>query len=263
MPALMIQGTASGVGKSLLTAALCRIFRQDGWRVAPFKSQNMNTDCVEVAGGLISRPQLVQARAAGVEPSVDMNPVVLRPIDDRTSDVVIHGKSRGRTDFRSYYEDLYTDAEQAIRTSLARLQGAYDIVVLEGAGSPAEVNLRERELVNMRVAAWADAHVLLVADVDRGGALAALVGTLALLEPHERARVAGLVINRFRGDVSLFEPAVAFLAERTGKPVLGVVPWIEGVGLPADAAQMDRELDRIAAVVRSALDVPALYRMLG
>lgn len=266
MATLMIQGTASGIGKSFLTAAFCRMFRQDGWRVAPFKSQNMNTNCVTVAGGLISQPQVVQARAAGVAPTVDMNPVVLRPQDDRISEVIIHGQSRGPVDFRRYYDDLYAEAAQAVRTSLARLQADYDIVVLEGAGSPAEVNLREHELVNMRVAGWADAPVLLAADVDRGGALAALVGTLALLEPHERDRVAGLIVNRFRGDPSLFSPAVTFLAERTGKPVLGVVPWVEGL-MPdldgVDDADLDNVLDGIAAAVRGAIDMAAVYRIIG
>ncbi|HEY8348076.1 MAG TPA: cobyric acid synthase [Symbiobacteriaceae bacterium] len=270
---IMIQGTASSVGKSLLTAALCRIFRQDGWRVAPFKAQNMNPYTYKTADGLeISHPQGIQAEAAGVAPTPDMNPVILKPMTDCTSEVVIHGRSRGIMHYRTYSQQGYEEAAAAIRTSLARLKEAFDIVVLEGAGSPAEVNLRERELVNMRIAAWAEAPVLLVADIDRGGALAALVGTLELLEPEERDRVKGLIINKFRGDRSLLKPALDFLEQRTGRPVVGVVPYLplplgeeDGPLLGDSGARAEREAlyDRLAVAVREALDMERIYRIMG
>lgn len=238
MPArtIMVQGTASNVGKSLLVTALCRIFRQDGWRVAPFKSQNMSNNSYVTPDGLeISRAQGVQAEAAGVLPTVDMNPVLLKPAGDDTSQVVIHGRPYATMSFRTYSHEGFAVAAAAIRESLDRLRARYDVVVLEGAGSPAEVNLRDRELVNMRIAAWAEAPVLLVADIDRGGALAALVGTLELLQPAERDRVAGLIINKFRGNRALLQPAVDFLEQRTGKPVLGVLPYLD-VDLEAEDA---------------------------
>ncbi|HYF93069.1 MAG TPA: cobyric acid synthase [Symbiobacteriaceae bacterium] len=239
MPArtLMVQGTASNVGKSLLVTALCRIFRQDGWRVAPFKSQNMSNNSYITPDGLeIGRAQGAQAEAAGIAATADMNPVLLKPSGDHESQVVIHGRPHAAMDFRSYRREGFQAAASAIRTSLERLRGQYDVVVIEGAGSPAEVNLRERELVNMRIAAWAGAPVLLVADIDRGGALASLVGTLALLEPEEQDRVAGLVINKFRGDRGLLQPALDFLEQRTGKPVVGVLPHID-IDLEAEDSQ--------------------------
>lgn len=234
---IMVQGTASNVGKSVLVAALCRIFQQDGWRVAPFKSQNMSNNSYITPDGLeIGRAQGVQAEAAGVPATADMNPVLLKPSSDRESQVVIHGRPHGTMNFRAYRREGYEVAATAIQSSLARLKGEFDVVVIEGAGSPAEVNLRERELANMRIADWADAPVLLVADIDRGGALASLVGTLALLEPEEQDRVAGLVINKFRGDKSLLQPALDFLEQRTGKPVVGVISYLD-VELEAEDSQ--------------------------
>lgn len=234
---IMVQGTASNVGKSLIVAALCRIFRQDGWRVAPFKSQNMSNNSYITPDGLeIGRAQGVQAEAAGIPATADMNPILLKPSGEYQSQVVIHGRPHATMNFRSYRREGYEMAARAIQDSLGRLRSQYEIVVIEGAGSPAEVNLKERELVNMRIAAWADAPVLLAADIDRGGALAALVGTLALLEPAEQERVAGLIINKFRGDRGLLEPAVAFLEERTGKPVVGVLPYLD-IDLEAEDSQ--------------------------
>lgn len=234
---LMIQGTASSVGKSLLVTALCRIIAQDGYRVAPFKSQNMSNNSYITTDGLeIGRAQGAQAEAAGIVATADMNPVLLKPSGDYESQVVIHGRPHGTMNFRSYRQEGYAVAVAAIRGSLDRLREQYDVLVLEGAGSPAEVNLRERELVNMRVAAWAEAPVLLVADIDRGGALASLVGTLALLEANEQARIVGLIINKFRGDVGLLQPALTFLEERTGKPVVGVLPYLD-IDLEAEDSQ--------------------------
>jgi dethiobiotin synthetase len=231
---LMIQGTASSVGKSLLAAALCRILRQDGLRVAPFKAQNMALNSFATrAGGEMGRAQVVQARAAGVEPSVDMNPILLKPEADHRSQVVVLGRVRGSMGFRDY-RALHHELLGVVEGALQRLRAAYDVVVIEGAGSPAEINLRAGEIVNMRIARLAGAPVLLVGDIDRGGVFAHLVGTLELLEPAERALVKGFLINKFRGDVSLLQPGLDVLARRTGVPVLGVVPYLADVRLPEE-----------------------------
>lgn len=231
MPAktIMIQGTASHVGKSVLAAALCRIFMQDGYRVAPFKSQNMALNSfVTKDGGEMGRAQVVQAEAAGLEPCVDMNPILLKPTGHASSQVVVLGRPVGNLSAMGYHTDYAPKALAIIDGALNRLRAVNDLVVIEGAGSPAEVNLQEHEIVNMRIARMAQAPVLLVADVDKGGALASVVGTLELLAPDDRARVSGIIINKFRGDISLFQPAVQFLEDKTGIPVIGVVPYFEG-----------------------------------
>lgn len=244
---IMIQGTASHVGKSVLTAALCRIFLQDGYRVAPFKSQNMALNSfVTRDGGEMGRAQVVQAEAAGLEPSVDMNPILLKPTGHASSQVVVLGKPVGNLSAMSYHTDYAPKALEIIEGALNRLRAVNNLVVIEGAGSPAEVNLQEHEIVNMRIARMAQAPVLLVADIDKGGALASVVGTLELLAPEDRARVAGIIINKFRGDIKLFQPAVEFLEEKTGKPVIGVVPYFQGFRIqeedtiPEEESRSDR-----------------------
>jgi adenosylcobyric acid synthase len=228
---IMIQGTASSVGKSIIATALCRIFAQDGYSVAPFKAQNMALNAyVTPDGGEIGRAQAVQAAAARVVPTVDMNPILLKPEGDARSQVVVLGKpigSLGAVDYQAQKPEL----RGIVRGSLERLRSQYDVVVIEGAGSPAEVNLKERDLVNMFVAESVGAPVVLVGDIDRGGVFAAFVGTMELLEPHERALVAALLINKFRGDVRLLESGLKFLEERTHKPVLGVVPYVRALAI--------------------------------
>lgn len=231
---LMVQGTASHVGKSVLVSALCRMFRQDGFRVAPFKAQNMsNNSYVTANGGEIGRAQAVQAEAAGVDARVEMNPVLLKPEADHTSQVVLMGRPILSAGSRDYY-DLKPRLWESVSASLDTLRDEYDIVVVEGAGSPAEINLKATEIVNMRVALYAQAPVLLCADIDRGGVFAAIVGTLELLEPEERKTVQGFIINKFRGDVSLLTDGLTWLEEKTGTPVVGVVNHFRDIHIPEE-----------------------------
>ena len=223
---IMIQGTASHVGKSVLVTALCRIFAQDGYQVAPFKAQNMALNSfITCEGGEMGRSQVVQAQAARTEPSVDMNPVLLKPTGDTVSQVIVQGRSIGNRSAVDYHQDYVNQVWPDILTSFKRLKEKYEVIVLEGAGSPAEVNLQDNDVVNMRAAQMAQAPVLLVADIDKGGALASIVGTLELLKPADRKRVAGLIINKFRGDRQLLQPALDFLEQKTGVPVVGVIPY--------------------------------------
>ena len=234
---LMVLGTASHVGKSLLTAALCRILRQDGYRVAPFKAQNMSLNSAATPeGGEIGRAQALQAEAAGVAPTVDMNPVLLKPTTERHSQVVVLGKIWDELSAADYHRRRILELAPTVHEAYARLARRYDIVVLEGAGSPAEINLRDSDIVNMPMARAADARCVLVGDIDRGGVFAALVGTLSLLGESDRARVIGTVVNRFRGDPALFADGIALLEMHTAKPCLGVVPYLPAVGLEEEDA---------------------------
>lgn len=225
--AIMVQGTASNAGKSLLSAGLCRIFRQDGYRVAPFKSQNMALNSFITAEGLeMGRAQVMQAEAAMTEPSVRMNPILLKPTNDTGSQVIVNGMPRGTmsaADYFAYKVRLIPDVMEAYHS----LAAENDIIVIEGAGSPAEINLRKDDIVNMGMAKLADAPVLLAGDIDRGGVFASLYGTVALLEREEQARIKGFLINKFRGDVEILRPGLIELERLTGKAVLGVVPMLK------------------------------------
>lgn len=229
---IMMMGTSSHVGKSILATAMCRILYRKGRKVVPFKAQNMALNSyVTRDGDEMGRAQVAQAEAAGMEPMVDMNPVLLKPTGNAASQVIIMGKPVGNMSAREYHRGYSLKAFDAVKEALGRLDKEYDTIVIEGAGSPAEINLKANDIVNMRVAKYLQAPVLLIADIDRGGALASLVGTLELLDEEERALVKGLVINKFRGDVTLLTPAIDFLEEKTGKPVLGVVPHIDQMGI--------------------------------
>lgn len=224
---IMIQGTMSNVGKSLICAGLCRIFRQDGYRVAPFKAQNMALNSFITAEGLeMGRAQVVQAEAAGILPEVSMNPILLKPTNDTGSQVIVNGEVLGHMSARDYFackKKLIPEVERAFRS----LQERFDIIVIEGAGSPAEINLKQDDLVNMGMAKMARSPVLLVGDVDRGGVFAQLLGTQMLLENDEKELVKGLIINKFRGDKSILQPGVAMLEEMCGLPVVGVAPYMQ------------------------------------
>ncbi len=233
-PALMIQGTCSNAGKSLLTAALCRIFLQDGLSPAPFKSQNMALNSfVTLDGHEIGRAQALQAVACGREAHVHMNPVLLKPHSDMGSQVVVLGKPVGHMKVQEYIQYKPT-AWQAITRAYTALARTADVMVIEGAGSPAEINLKSHDIVNMAVAQYAQAPVLLCADIDRGGAFASLVGTMALLDAEEKARVAGFILNKFRGDIRLLDSAFAPIEAMTQTPFLGTVPWIPNLDLPEE-----------------------------
>jgi adenosylcobyric acid synthase len=240
-PVLMVQGTASHAGKSTLVTALCRILRQDGLRVAPFKAQNMALNSfVAAEGGEIGRAQALQAEAAGLDPSIDMNPILLKPEADAHSQVVVNGRSIGSM-AAGEYQRRKLELWPTVTSALDRLREKYEIVVAEGAGSPAEINLQQTDLANMRIARYAKAPVLLVGDIDRGGVFASLLGTLELLEPEDRPLVRGFAINKFRGDPAILQPGLDFLVERTGVPVLGVVPYLRDLDLPEeDSLGLDR-----------------------
>jgi adenosylcobyric acid synthase len=284
--ALMVLGTNSHVGKSLTVAALCRIFRHDGLKVAPFKAQNISLNSFATRdGGEIGRAQAVQAQAAGVEPNPDMNPILLKPQSDGGAQIIVGGKviENGKSsDSQKLKRELIVHVEAAYR----RLSAQYDFIVLEGAGSPVELNLKADDIVNLRMAEVANARCVLVADVDRGGIFAYLVGTYELLTPDERGRFDGFIVNKFRGDAQLLAPAIPDLEARVNNPCLGVVPYLhdhgvddeDGVALDDKLAHAsswnaspdgsgfqssDDKYDALASHYRQALDMNAIYAIVG
>jgi len=260
--AIMVQGTASNVGKSIVTAALCRIFAQEGLRVAPFKAQNMALNSfVTKAGFEIGRAQAVQAEAAGIEPTAAMNPILLKPTTDSGSQVILMGRPVGNLTAREYYA-MKEKSIALVREAYENLADEFDLVVIEGAGSPAEINLMDQDIVNMRTAEMADAPVLLVADIDRGGVFASLLGTLMLLPGSWRDRVEGLIINKFRGDPSLLTPGLRQIEERAEKPVLGVLPWCADLGIEEeDSVALERKGSHSCGVSDLTIGVVRLPRI--
>ena len=233
---LMVQGTTSDAGKSTLVTGLCRVLARRGVRVAPFKPQNMSLNsAVSIDGGEIGRAQALQAQAAGIAPHSDMNPVLLKPSSDTGAQIIIHGKACLDMDARAYHE-YKPRAMAAVLESYERLRSQYQCVLVEGAGSPAEVNLRDRDIANMGFAEAVDCPVVLVADIDRGGVFAHFLGTLDCLSATEQERIQGFIINRFRGDKTLLDPGLEWLEKKTGKPVLGVLPYLMGLHLDAEDA---------------------------
>jgi len=236
MKTLMVQGTTSDAGKTTLVAALCRILKNRGVSVVPFKPQNMALNsAVTLDGGEIGRAQALQAQAAGLQPHTDMNPILIKPTSDTRAQIIVQGRAVTDMD-AAVYHDYKTQAMSYVLDSYQRLQTQYDVVLVEGAGSPAEINLRDRDIANMGFAEKVDCPVILIADIDRGGVFAHLVGTLELLSESERNRVVGFVINRFRGDIGLLQSGLDWLEQKTGKPVLAVIPYLQGLYLDAEDA---------------------------
>lgn len=259
MSTLMVQGTTSDAGKSTLVTALCRWLVRQGIPVVPFKPQNMALNsAVTAEGGEIGRAQAVQAQAANLAPHTDMNPVLLKPNSDTGSQVIIHGRAVTTMNAVAYH-DYKAIAMQAVLASHARLSAAYPVVMVEGAGSPAEINLRANDIANMGFAEAVDCPVLLIADINRGGVFAHPVGTLELLSPTEQARVKGFIINRFRGDIALLQPGLDWLEARTGKPVVGVLPYVMDLHLEAEDGIDQRQIDKAAQVLK--VVVPVLPRI--
>jgi adenosylcobyric acid synthase len=257
---LMIQGTTSDAGKSAVVTGLCRVLARRGVRVVPFKPQNMALNsAVTVDGGEIGRSQAVQAQAAGLEPHTDMNPVLLKPNTDSSAQVIIQGRALSNMDARAYHE-YKAIAMQAVLESHARLSQAYELILVEGAGSPAEINLRDNDIANMGFAEAVDCPVWLVGDIDRGGVFAQLVGTLAVLAASEQARIQGFIINRFRGDLALLEPGLRWLEQYTGKPVLGVLPYLHGLHLEAEDS-LSRAPTAVKPAAPLTVAVPVLARI--
>lgn len=282
---IMLQGTSSHVGKSILAAGLCRLFSQEGFRVAPFKSQNITQNTYRLAdGGEIGIAQGIQAEAAGIQPSAEMNPLLLQPQEKAATRVIVKGKLLGEMDAWAYRKNYYLRGLEVIKKAWRQLSRENEILIIEGAGSPAEINLKDRDLANMQVALLAGSPVILVADIDRGGAFAALIGTLALLEPGERELVKGFIINKFRGERRLLQPALDFLEEKTGLPVLGVIPFLEDLDIEEEDSgvaeggekfsagasgeterkkRREKSYERLAAMLREQLDLRRLYAMMG
>lgn len=232
---IMVQGTSSNAGKSMLVAALCRIYKNRGYKVAPFKSQNMSLNSYTTKeNGEIGIAQMLQAEAAMIEPSIHMNPVLLKPKGDFTSNVIIQGKSIGDMNFYDYQHKYHNAAFDAIKDSFKKLSDEYDVIIIEGAGSPAEINMRDQDIANMEIAHMADANVILIADIEMGGVFAAIAGTYVLLDDYDRSRLKATVINKFRGNLDILKPGLDRIEEITGEPVLGVLPYDETLKLPEE-----------------------------
>jgi adenosylcobyric acid synthase len=232
---IMVQGTSSNAGKSVVVAALCRIFAKKGYRVAPFKSQNMSLNSYTTnENAEIAMAQVLQAEAAGVEPSYNMNPILLKPKEDFISQVIVHGKPAGDMNFYHYQNNFRQEALEAIESSLKSLKNDYDIIIIEGAGSPAEINMLDKDLANMQIARMADADVILVADIDRGGVFASIAGTFSLLPEADSKRIKGIIINKFRGNLDILLPGIQQIEEIVGVPVLGVLPYDNNLKLPEE-----------------------------
>lgn len=269
MNGCIVLGTASDVGKTMICTALCRLLSNEGIRVAPFKSQNMSRfQATTPTGEIISKAQFLQAEAARTIPSVEMNPILLQPIGNMQSKLFLLGQSEGIIQGFAYRERYYETGVAAIKQALQSLEEQYDTIVIEGAGSPAEVNLNDRELVNMRVAELADVNALLVADISKGGAIASVVGTLQLLSEHHRARVKGIIINQFHGDPKLFQEGVQFIEDYCNIPVVGIIPYKDGHGIEEEDKDQiaqyrtdDERFDEWAAHVKSHVDWKAIRQL--
>jgi len=257
--ALCLLGTGSDVGKSVVTAAICRIFKNRGINVAPYKAQNMsNNSYVTLEGGEMGRAQVVQAEACRLEPHTDMNPVLLKPNSDLGSQVVVHGHAIGNTQAADYFKDTRALFEKA-KESLTRLKEKHDLIVIEGAGSCAEVNLRPRDFVNFETAHAADAPVILIADIDKGGVFAQIVGSLEVIPGKDRKRVAGFIINKFRGDAALFDDGIKYLEKKTGLPVLGLIPYYRHIEIdPEDGMPLETLIDPPETPVGGKINIAAL-----
>lgn len=253
MAKIMIQGTASSVGKSLVTAALCRIFKQDGYSVCPYKSQNMSLNSyITLDGKEMGRAQVLQAYAAGLEPEAFMNPILLKPSSDTKCQVIVNGKVYGNSNAKEYH-NLKAEFKDMLKEQFLELEKKFDIIVMEGAGSPAEINLRDNDIVNMGMAELVDAPVLLVGDIDKGGVFASLAGTMLLLTPEEKKRVKGTIINKFRGDIALLQPGIDMITDIIEIPCLGVVPYFHHILEDEDGSRME-----INKTVNAPIDVAVL-----
>ena len=274
MNTLMMQGTSSNVGKTTLVAAMCRLFHKMGYSVAPFKSQNMSRFTYRGDGFLISQAQALQAIAAGIKPNSDMNPIVLEPKSDNSSTVYVDGKRHNIMSAKEYYEFAPKNGFKHATAALKRLCKLYDLVIIEGAGSPAEINLQKYDIANMRIANIMKTPTLLVADIDRGGSFASLVGTMQLLQKKHKDLVKGCIFNKFRGDKKILEPGFARLHRLTGMPVLGLVPYVK-TNLPEEDSlggslnsvlkngdALERNIENIAKIVHKNVNIAAIERML-
>ena len=278
MANIMIQGTTSSAGKSLLCTGLCKIFKEDGYKVYPFKSQNMSSKYYTTKEGYkISTAQTLQAIAAGLEPHPNMNPILLIPKTDKGSMVVLKGEDKDHMEAREYFK-YKNILKPMILDTYREIENENDIVIIEGAGSPAEINLKENDIVNMGIAEMADAPVLLVADIDRGGVFASLYGTVMLLEDHERKRIKGLIINKFRGDKTLLDPGIKMIEELLNIPVVGTIPFAHLELVDEDSLvdydkkcnkieqtmeEINRELDKLSKVLRENMDINYIYKIMG